>query len=69
MHLISATLIILIEIMTRVYVEEEIAIESNDQREQLLISPAYFKRQVMISQKLFCRLFKADSEFFLIEIF
>ena len=46
MHLIVGVLLIVAEIVSRVYLEEEIAIEESQNQEELLSSPAYYKRQV-----------------------
>jgi hypothetical protein len=48
MHLISGTLLILAEIMSRVYVEEELAIaESPVKISQYLWTTSYYKRQII----------------------
>lgn len=46
MHLMSGAMLILSEIMSRVYVEEELAIAESPTKSQLLWSSMYYKRQV-----------------------
>ena len=46
MHLIVGVLLIVIEIVSRVYIEEEIEVEGSQNQSELLSSSAYYKRQV-----------------------
>ena len=46
MHITVGVLLIVIEIVSRVYLEEELAIEESQNQDELVSSPAYFKRQV-----------------------
>ena len=50
LHVISATLMILAEIMSRVYVEEELALFESPAKQQMIGSSSYYKRQVCIIQ-------------------
>ena len=50
LHVISATLMILVEIMSRVYVEEELALFESPAKQQMIGSSSYYKRQVCIIQ-------------------
>ena len=46
LHVISATLMILAEIMSRVYVEEELALFESPAKQQMIGTSSYYKRQV-----------------------
>ena len=46
MHITVGVLLIVIEIVSRVYLEEELAIEESQNQHELVTSPAYYKRQV-----------------------
>ena len=46
MHITVGVLLIVIEIVSRVYLEEELAIEESQNQHELVSSPAYYKRQV-----------------------
>ena len=46
LHVISATLMILVEIMSRVYVEEELALFETPAKQQMIGTSSYYKRQV-----------------------
>ena len=46
LHVISATLMILVEIMSRVYVEEELALFESPAKQQMIGTSSYYKRQV-----------------------
>ena len=46
MHFLAGTLLLVIEIVSRLYVEEEITIYSSQSAKDLISPSAYFKRQV-----------------------
>ena len=52
MHITVGVLLIVIEIVSRVYLEEELAIEESQNHHELVSSPAYYKRQVGLQSKL-----------------
>jgi len=47
MHITVGVLLIVIEIVSRVYLEEELAIEESQNQHELVSSPAYYKRQIL----------------------
>ena len=52
MHITVGVLLIVIEIVSRVYLEEELAIEESQNQHELVSSPAYYKRQVGLLSRL-----------------
>ena len=65
MHITVGVLLIVIEIVSRVYLEEELAIEESQNQHELVSSPAYYKRQVGLLWPPTVAIFQN----FLIEIF
>ena len=55
MHITVGVLLIVIEIVSRVYLEEELAIEESQNQHELVSSPAYYKRQVgLLDYNIYC---------------
>ena len=59
LHVISATLMILAEIMSRVYVEEELALFESPAKQQMIGTSSYYKRQVY---ELFKSMYKKKTD-------